>query len=359
MNDDRRGIRTSTNRALRALLVACAFVASPAASSADVTGATPTQLSPGTSFDVSGAGFGAAPRADLNVGGRKVAVKIARSSITDAQFRARLVDVPRGVVGAATLEVTPRGSKTPFQFAGFSIETPQITSIDPAAGSKNTVVTITGTFFGSGGSTGHPPAGGVVRFGTHAARIATWTDTSIAVKVPVTTFGTYDVTVANHAGSATLSQAFTAGDELVKGSFGARKLNVSGANDVQAHMFTRGAHVRQGQARAQTTIGGTTHAITIAFDFDPTLPFPQTLTNADLGSYSATVSYAVSTNATVTAAYQNAAGATVTVTLASYVESPNEALTGSFQATLVKVVAPGGPVETLKCSGTFSAIVDD
>ncbi len=356
MSTDRDTSRKTASRALRALAALGALAASTATSNADVAGATQMQLSPGTSIDVTGAGFGSAPRADLVVGGRRIALKIARSSIGDTQFRARLVDVPSGVSGAATLEVTPRGASAPFALPGFTIETPQITSIDPETGAKNTVVTITGSFFGTGGSTGHPPPGAVVRFGTRAAKIVTWTDTSIQVKVSVSKFGTYDVTVSNHAGSATRVGAFAAGDESVRGNFGATKFSAKGAVAVQAHTFTSGAHVRQMQVQAKMTVGGATRTVTIGLDFDPTLPFPQTLTNADLGSYSGGIQYVTESDATY---YSNSSRAVVTVTLNSYVESPSEAVTGSFQATLVRLVAPGSTGDLLKCSGTFGAVVDD
>jgi hypothetical protein len=79
-----------------------------------------------------------------------------------------------------------------------TIAIPQITSISPASGSVGTVVTITGTNFGTTQGTSS------VSFSTTAATVSSWSDTQIIATVPTLSAGTYNVAVTTSAGSSNL-----------------------------------------------------------------------------------------------------------------------------------------------------------
>jgi IPT/TIG domain-containing protein len=82
--------------------------------------------------------------------------------------------------------------------AVIDLRVPSITSINPPSGPVGTLVTITGSNFGStqGSST--------VTFGGTPATVSSWSDTQIKATAPSLAAGTYDVVVTTSAGSSNL-----------------------------------------------------------------------------------------------------------------------------------------------------------
>src|SRR3977135_2263827 len=70
---------------------------------------------------------------------------------------------------------------------------PMLASIAPTSGKVTTIVTLTGTLFGS--------AQGSVTFGGTAATIQSWSDTSITATVPDVLPGNVDVVVTSGGGT--------------------------------------------------------------------------------------------------------------------------------------------------------------
>lgn len=79
--------------------------------------------------------------------------------------------------------------------------TPSIIGISPSSGAVGTTVTISGNNFGTSGS---------VTFGTTAATVSSWTDTTIVCQVPNVGAGLVAVTVTAPGGSATSTFTVTA-----------------------------------------------------------------------------------------------------------------------------------------------------
>lgn len=163
--------------------------------------ASPATLSVGTPIDVSGAGFGAKPKAWLDVGGKKVALKVA-TTVPGTHFTATAASIPHGVNGACTLNVLPAGSKTPLQYPGMTIASPVIDKIGPASGAIGDLTTILGSGFGS--KKGRVTLDGV------ACRVLVWTDRWVEIVVPAKlTAGPADVVVDAGTASALAAGAFT------------------------------------------------------------------------------------------------------------------------------------------------------
>jgi glycosidase len=80
---------------------------------------------------------------------------------------------------------------------------PEVGSIGPTVGQPGVKVTIAGRNFGA------TQGAGSVKFGTTAATINSWSDTSIVATVPSVTNGSYSVTVTNNGGTASNSIQFT------------------------------------------------------------------------------------------------------------------------------------------------------
>jgi hypothetical protein len=78
-----------------------------------------------------------------------------------------------------------------------------ISSFDPISGTVGTAVTIKGTNFGSTQGTS------TVKFGSTAATVTSWSDTSIAVTVPTLTAGGYTISVTTTSGAANSATQFT------------------------------------------------------------------------------------------------------------------------------------------------------
>jgi hypothetical protein len=167
-----------------------------------IASASPMQLSVGASIVVTGTGFSTKPRAWLELNGRRIALKVARGAAV-WRFTARLTSIPRNFNGACTLNVLPRGAKTPYVLDGMSIELPNIVAVAPAASDSDAQATILGAFFGT--------RRGLVRLEGRRCRIRAWKDTEITVRVPRTIArgDAVDVEVDNVVGGALTFDAFT------------------------------------------------------------------------------------------------------------------------------------------------------
>ncbi len=175
---------------LTLLVALCAGSAAAAVTSASVK-----RLSVGTTLDVVGTDFAKPVQAWVQVGSKKVPLKIDRGA-TDTAFTATLKTLPQGVNGAGLLRVKAKGSNVPFSLAGMTIELPQPSGISPESAAPGQNVTISGTYFGT--------KKGKVVVGTKKAKIRTWTDTSITFQVPSSVNDDLVfVYVSNAAGRAT------------------------------------------------------------------------------------------------------------------------------------------------------------
>ena len=167
-----------------------------------VASARPASLAAGASIVVSGAGFGSRPQAWLDLGGRKIPLKV-EAGAADTQFRATLARVPPGATGSCTLNVLPKGAKQPFTFGGLAIQAPTVAAVSPSTAPVGAPVTISGSAFG--------PKTGAVTMGGKPCVVLSWHDTWIEVVVPAgMTPGPVDVSVSNGLASGAGAGAFVA-----------------------------------------------------------------------------------------------------------------------------------------------------
>lgn len=186
----------------KALLPAIAIVlALTAAAAASILSASVKRLSVGTSFGVDGSGFRRNPAAWLELGQRKIPLKMHRRG-TDSHLDFTLVTHPAGVHGPCSLRIRPQGTRIPFTFAGMSIELPSVATVTPTSAAPGTAVTIDGDWFGS--------KKGRVTFGGRRGKVTSWTDTRIDVLVPsdLPPGGVY-LLVENRAGASEQMVVFT------------------------------------------------------------------------------------------------------------------------------------------------------
>jgi glycosidase len=80
---------------------------------------------------------------------------------------------------------------------------PEVGSVGPTVGQPGVKVTIAGRNFGA------TQGAGSVKFGTTAATVNSWSDTSIVATVPSVTNGSYSLTVTNNGGTASNGIQFT------------------------------------------------------------------------------------------------------------------------------------------------------
>ncbi len=186
----------ATRLAAMGLVLAFATAAAAAILSASVK-----RLSVGTSFGVDGSGFRRNPSAWLEVGARKIPLKMHRRG-TDAHIDFTLTTLPQGVHGDCVLRIRPTGTKVPFTFAGLSIELPSVGTTVPASAAPETEVTIDGNFFGT--------KRGRVTFGGRRGKVTSWSDSQIKVVVPsgLASGGVY-LLVENRAGASQAMVVFT------------------------------------------------------------------------------------------------------------------------------------------------------
>jgi RHS repeat-associated protein len=166
-----------------------------------VTGVGPSTGPVGTQVQINGAGFGATQgSSSLQISG-VVTVPISWS---DSQIVAAVPSTSHS--GAITVFVAGISSNVTVNF---TVPTPRITNISPAAGSVGSVVTITGSGFQAA------QGGGFIEFNTAGANPQSWSDTQIVVAVPAgATSGA--VTVATNNGNvANQNMVFTLPNPIV------------------------------------------------------------------------------------------------------------------------------------------------
>jgi glycosidase len=104
------------------------------------------------------------------------------------------------VSNPATNFTLPAQTVAVWQFVG-KPSAPEVGSIGPTVGQPGLPVTIAGKGFGA--------SGGQVLFGSTAASIQSWSDTSVTFQVPGVANGVYQVQVKNNAGTASNAIQFT------------------------------------------------------------------------------------------------------------------------------------------------------
>jgi hypothetical protein len=182
-------MRTFLIRSSFPVLAVAASAALAALSSSSVS-----QLAVGTTFDVTGDGFARPVRAWLELGERRIPLRISRRA-TDTQFTATLVGLPAGAHGDCLLRVPAKGSKVAFTLGGISIELPAAASVTPLSARAGDELTIDGEFFGT--KRGRVLLGGV------RAKVVAWGGTQIRAVVPKDApAGRVFVDVQNRAGAA-------------------------------------------------------------------------------------------------------------------------------------------------------------
>ncbi|SHL91729.1 Glycosidase [Anaerosporobacter mobilis DSM 15930] len=125
-------------------------------------------------------------------------------------------DVMQGTLGGGNITVTSGGAVNTFtlgagqsavwQYTASSSTTPLIGNVDPMMGVAGNTVTITGRGFGN--------TQGSVSFGTNAAQVVSWTDSTIKVIIPSVSAGKYAIKVTTSTGSASNSYS---GFEVLSG----------------------------------------------------------------------------------------------------------------------------------------------
>ncbi len=137
-------------------------------------------------------------------------------------------DILEGLLGGESITVSSAGAVTPFtlgagesmvwQYTRTSVTAPVIGNVDPMLGKAGNTVIITGRGFGTGS--------GQVLFGTAAASVQSWSDSSITVTVPNVGAGSYEIKVKTAAG---VTSSGYAGFEVLSGSQAAVRFVVNNA----------------------------------------------------------------------------------------------------------------------------------
>jgi hypothetical protein len=150
---------------------------------------SPKSGASGTVVTVTGTGFGATRGTSYVSFGSVKATSYVSWSATQVK-----VKVPTGASGAINLSVTTGGGKS--NLLAFKI-IPKITKISPTSGTPGTVVTITGTGFGTTRGTSY------ITFGTtKVTAYVSWSNTTVKVKVPATGRGAKLVKVTTPGGTS-------------------------------------------------------------------------------------------------------------------------------------------------------------
>ncbi len=156
-----------------------------------ITSVNPTAARIGAEITVDGSGFGAARGSSyVKIG------TVKATSYTSWSASQIKVKVPAGVAGALNLAVTTAGGQS--NLVAFKI-LPRITKISPKSGVAGSVVTVTGTGFGSKRGTSY------VKFGAvKATSYVSWSATQIKVKVPAGGSGAVNLAVTTAGGKSNL-----------------------------------------------------------------------------------------------------------------------------------------------------------
>jgi endoglucanase len=159
---------------------------------------SPTSGAVGTSVTISGSNFG------TTQGASTLRFRTTNAAVTSWSNTQIVATVPNIATGAAAVTVTVNGvvSNGPNYTITAVAPTPAIASLNPNSGFVGSSVTVTGSNFGAsqGAST--------LRFGTTAASVSSWSNTSIVAAVPNVTAGSQPVTVTVN-GATSGASAFT------------------------------------------------------------------------------------------------------------------------------------------------------
>lgn len=233
----------SARSARSLVLVALGALAGAASARAALTTVSVTELAIGTIVDVTGDSLSTAPKAALvNVAtSKKYPVKVLKSpKATDTAFS---FQPTKGALGDFKLVVTPKGSKTSFEFPGFTFPKPEIRSVTPATATPNSVVEISGRWLGT--------AKGKVLVNGKPASGVVWNGASgkIQFRAPKKT-GLLDLQVVTPVGAgdvrtgALAVNAGVTGKTRMRFTIGGREVVVTDESQIQASL----SHPRTGIA---------------------------------------------------------------------------------------------------------------
>lgn len=139
------------------------------AASPTISALSPPSGTAGSTVTISGSHFGST-QGTVSIGGAAATV----TSWTDSSISAT---VPSGLsTGSASLIVTTSGNLTASSTFTVNASGASISSINPSSGAVGTLVTISGSDFGT--------TKGTVSFGGTATTVTSWTDSSITATVP-------------------------------------------------------------------------------------------------------------------------------------------------------------------------------
>jgi hypothetical protein len=193
-----------------------------------ITSLTPNSGAVGATFRIFGSNFFIPSHPD-----QVPTVALGSGSATVLSYSASIImaQVPPGATTGNVVVFAIGGSSNGVLFTVTGTGTPAISGIAPTSGPAGTVVTITGTNFGSSQNTS------TVTFNGVAATVSSWSNTSIKVSVPATaTTGNIVVTVGGTASNGVL---FTVGSPSNGGT--SQPLNlflILGLNFLNAAIWT-------------------------------------------------------------------------------------------------------------------------
>ncbi len=155
----------------------------------NITSTSPTSGTQGSTVTLGGSAFGSSRGSSyVKFGSVKASSYVSWSN---TQIK---VKVPSGVSGKVNVTVTTSGGTSAAKT--FSVK-PNISSISPTSGKKDTTVTLSGSAFGSSRGSSY------VKFGSvKASSYVSWSNTQIKVKVPSGVSGKVNVTVATSGGTS-------------------------------------------------------------------------------------------------------------------------------------------------------------
>ncbi|MDD3717963.1 MAG: IPT/TIG domain-containing protein [Actinomycetota bacterium] len=171
------------------------FGCGKAATRPEIKSLEPQSGPPGSEVVIEGASFGSTQGTGVVFfSGREVTVVAWADTVITVKIP---TDMPQAAYGVTVETEQGISNEVEFKVAEGAAGAPKITSLNPEGGASGDSVVIGGSGFGK------TQDGGKVLFGTQAAQVEAWSDTSITIKVPANLkANTYGVTVENAAGKS-------------------------------------------------------------------------------------------------------------------------------------------------------------
>jgi hypothetical protein len=160
---------------------------------------SPNEGTIGTKLTIAGSDFGF-KKGKVTVGGKSCKIlEWANASIT-CEIETALP--PPGPYDVVVKPNEPKGALPIKCFEAFTMMAPEIVSVDPNSGVSETIILISGKYFGS--------KQGKVSLGKQSFKVLSWTMDEVSLIIPKKmASGSYSVTVTNKVGSDTLAGGFT------------------------------------------------------------------------------------------------------------------------------------------------------